>query len=320
MIKKIFIVCLFIVYNSYSLFSYNINELNKKEAILFSIFNEKDSINFIVLTTNINEKKPIFLFCQEKNALPLFVEREKNDIFFYGAGIANFDYNEIKKRFHIVVVSKKNIPLILKCEQEFFNDIELKEYFARIFQEENNISSIEEEIQNTKFVINFLKNENWVKKDELVIAGYSRGAEIATIIAKDTEFVSKLIIFNPEPLGIAFEKTKAERKIYKDKKIIFEETEEVFNIIDKDDCSNLIETLESLSIPFYLAYGFFDYSAEICDIIPFLFEKKAKNNLTHKRYFLGHNFCEVDENGNEDGRRNKWDKVVKDCLEWLYKN
>ncbi len=75
------------------------------EATSFTI-NDKDvNIDFIVLDTKLETKKPIFLWCQGSLPYPLFVNSKDEGIWIMGGGITNFDLDKIKKHYHLVVIS-----------------------------------------------------------------------------------------------------------------------------------------------------------------------------------------------------------------------
>jgi len=83
---------------------------------LFSLEQEKDTIDFVVIDTILNQKKPIFLWCQGSLPLPLFCEVEGYGYFFIGGGLSNIDYKKIVKDFHLVVISMPKIPVLAKQE------------------------------------------------------------------------------------------------------------------------------------------------------------------------------------------------------------
>ena len=82
----------------------------------FEIEYEKDTIDFIVVDTILNTKKPIFLWCQGSLPMPLFGEVENYGYYFFGGGITSFDYRKIVKNYHLIVISMPKTPLIVKKE------------------------------------------------------------------------------------------------------------------------------------------------------------------------------------------------------------
>ncbi|RYJ51341.1 hypothetical protein DR871_013005 [Flavobacterium petrolei] len=93
-------------------FGQKLNIINN-QAIQFSIKKEKDTINFVLIDTNLDEIKPIFLFCQGSLPMPLFVKPAKENIWMIGGGITNFEINEIKKNYHLIVISMPKTPVIV---------------------------------------------------------------------------------------------------------------------------------------------------------------------------------------------------------------
>ncbi|MFV8369632.1 hypothetical protein [Flavobacterium sp. LB2R40] len=88
-------------------------DIINNQAIQFSIKQEKDTINFLVIDTKLDDMKLVFLFCQGSLPMPLFVKPEKENMWMIGGGITNFDLNEIKKNYHLIVISMPKTPVIV---------------------------------------------------------------------------------------------------------------------------------------------------------------------------------------------------------------
>jgi hypothetical protein len=76
--NKLQITTILLLFFQFS-FGQNLNLINN-EAIHFSLKQKNDTIDFIVVDTKIDVKKPIFLFCQGSLPMPLFVKPEKEEI------------------------------------------------------------------------------------------------------------------------------------------------------------------------------------------------------------------------------------------------
>ncbi|PTT10259.1 hypothetical protein DBR27_06495, partial [Flavobacterium sp. HMWF030] len=63
-----------------------------------------------VIDTVLKTKKPIFLFCQGSMPLPLFVKSKDEPMWMIGGGVANFNIEEIRKNYHLVVISMPKHP------------------------------------------------------------------------------------------------------------------------------------------------------------------------------------------------------------------
>ena len=77
----------------------------------FQLTLKKDTIDFVVADTNLNIKKPILLFCQGSQPVPLFFDIPDQGI--VPVSLNNFEVNEMKKYYHVVVISMPKTPLIV---------------------------------------------------------------------------------------------------------------------------------------------------------------------------------------------------------------
>ena len=93
-----------------------IGQLIENKALKFTIEQEKDTIEFIIVDTLLEEKKPIFLWCQGSLPVPLFCEIENYGYYFFGGGVSNFDYAQIANDYHLVIISMPKTPILAKKE------------------------------------------------------------------------------------------------------------------------------------------------------------------------------------------------------------
>ena len=75
----------------------------------FQIKLKNDTIDFVVADTNFAVKKPILLFCQGSQPVPLFFDFPDQGII--PVTLNNFDVNEMKKKYHIAVISMPKTPV-----------------------------------------------------------------------------------------------------------------------------------------------------------------------------------------------------------------
>ena len=107
--RKILYVLLFFI-SSIS-FSQN-KELLEGKYQHFALHTAQDTIDFIVVDSVLNRKKPLFLFCQGSLPYPLFFQGEiGSEPYFFGGGLSNFDLKTIQKNYHVVVLSMPKTPL-----------------------------------------------------------------------------------------------------------------------------------------------------------------------------------------------------------------
>lgn len=303
----------------------------------FSISTKKDTIDFIIAETDFLEKKPILLFCQGSQPVPLFIELENEEI--WNTCFNNFDISQLKKDYHLVCISMPKTPLIAKQNQlntsfAFITNSSnpnsfLKDFFRADF--------LENYTRRANKVLKFLRKQKWTEKSKLVVFGHSQGAKIALDIASKNKKVSQLGLFGYNPTGRIDQIARQARKDAETGKITWEEADsitqknlEFFERVNNEEyhkkrpqyipwksfSTPTIDKLLKIEIPIYIAYGSQDIIADFCDILPFYFVEHKKNNLTLKRYpNLNHNFFEV-ENGIINYKKRHWKAVINDFLDW----
>lgn len=304
----------------------------------FSISSKKDTIDFIVGETDFNQKKPILLFCQGSQPVPLFVEFENGDI--WNTCFSNFDISALKKDYHLVAISMPKTPLVANAKTLnpsycYITDSTNRNSFSQEFFKAD---FLENYTNRAKKVLKFLRKQKWVDKSELVVFGHSQGAKVALDIASKNKSVSKLGLFGYNPTGRIDQIIRQARKDAENGKITWEKADSIaqnnlafykrvqneelleerpqyiaWNSFSKPTIDKLLE----IEIPIYITYGSEDIIADFCDILPFYFVEKQKNNLTLKRYAnLEHNFFEV-QNGKTNYDKKHWKEVLSEFLDWL---
>lgn len=336
--KKLSFITLFLFFSSITLAQNG--EVINNEAILFKIRNNSDNIDFIVLDTILNIKKPIFLFCQGSMPIPLFVRPENEPMWMIGGGITNFDIKEIKKNYHLVVISMPKIPVIVDEKklnnsycyipepskpEEFDNEYLLADYLENYKKRAN-------------LVLNFLRKQKWVNNSKLIVAGHSQGSKIASAISVNNKRVTHLGLFSANPFGRIDQLIRNYRKEAETHKINWKEADEKINekyqmLRDAYDNNSVkkdpsliswksfskpqINDWLKITIPTYLAYGTHDIASDLCDLVPLFYIQNSKNNLTFKRYpNLEHNFYELNYDGSNNYDKEHWPEVMSDFVKW----
>ena len=309
------------------------------QATHFSIKDKNDTIDFIVIDTILNIKKPIFLFCQGSLPIPLFVKPEKEPMWMIGGGITNFDIEEIKQNYHLVVISMPKTPLIV--EEKNLNEsycyipnIDQSNEFDKEYIESDYLENYQ---KRASVVLKYLRKQKWTDNSKLIIAGHSQGSKVASAITVSNKHVTHLGLFGANPFGRIDQLIRNYRKEAETKKITWREADEKINdkyqmLRDaynndslKKDPSLLawksfskpqINNWLKITIPTYLAYGTNDIASDLCDLVPIFYIQNAKNNLTYKRYpNLEHNFFEV-EDGITNYEKEKWPMVMGEFVKW----
>ena len=336
--KSIFI--LITIFYSVSNFGQT-GEIIESKVTLFSLEQEKDTIDFIVVDTLLNEKKPIFLWCQGSLPFPLFVELENGNYYFFGGGVTNFDYKRIAKKFNLIIISMPKTPVLAKKENlnksyEYVPNLEKPHQYLKEYVEAD---YLENYVNRANTVLNFLKKQTWVSNEHLVVAGHSQGTKIATKIATQNNNVTHLGLFSANAFGRIDQYVREARLNAQLGKISWEKADSLMNEnyefyqqVNNEDSIKANPSLKAwksftetyyddwltLDIPIYLAYGTEDRSSDLCDIVPLFFIEKDKNNLTLKRYLgLEHNFFEVSENGRANHKKGHWKEVMTEFINWI---
>lgn len=312
------------------------------QSTSFEISDKNETIEFIVLDTKLNVKKPVLLWCQGSLPYPLYVNSKQDGVWLIGGGITNFDVSNIIKNYHLVIISMPKTPLI--ADEKEINDSYW--YFGN--SKDKNIPTLEFQkadylenyVNRGLKVLKFLKKQNWVDNSKLIVAGSSQGSKVATKIAVANKNVSKLGLFSANPFGRIDQNIRDYRKDAEQKNITWEKANEGIEkkyqmfrdahnpkkIAEKPELLAwksfsvpLLDDWLNFNKPIYLAYGTDDIASDLNDIVPLYFIREHKNNLTHKRYLnLEHNFFEV-ENGRPNHEKPHWHEVMNDFVTWTLK-
>lgn len=313
------------------------------EAIHFSLKQKKDTIDFILIDTKTDVRKPIILFCQGSLPMPLFVKPETENIWMIGGGVTNFDINQIKKNYHLIVISMPKTPVIVdekhlnKSYCYIPNEKEPNE-FDKEYVKADFLENYE---YRAKKVLNFLRKQKWVDNSQLIVAGHSQGSKVATLIALNNKRVTNLGLFSANPFGRIDQNIRAYRKEAESKEITWveandkiENTYQMYkdsydkNVLNKNPhllawksfSRPLLNDWLQIKIPTYLAYGTNDIASDLCDLVPIFYIQNEKDNLTYKRYLnLEHNFFEVNEDGTTNYENEHWKEVMNEFIKWTKK-
>ncbi|MFV0396701.1 MAG: hypothetical protein ACK5JU_01610 [Bacteroidales bacterium] len=328
------LMSLVILINS-SLFLYSQVKLDNVNAYSFTVVQKNDSIQFIKLGGDIHQRKGVIIFCQGSLPIPLIVIDSNGDHFFPAI---NFNMDYLSKSYHLVLISPPNIPLVA-------NDTNLDSQFA--FVENKNIpysypigylsnNYLEKYVERAQYVIDFLRTQEWVDPNRLIIVGHSQGSRIATKVAAGNSKVFAVGYFSGNPLGRIDEsiwkikistyknelsQDEAQRKldnIYNDwRKMNTESSEYEFRSI-LSFSKPILDDLLRITQPLYITFGTNDETAFYCNFLPIEFIRKGKCNYEFvPRIGYDHNFFEVDSMNKPDYSKCHWDDVMKDFLIWI---
>jgi hypothetical protein len=313
-------------------------KVNNTDYTYFQLKLKKDTIDFVIADTNLQVKKPILLFCQGSQPVPLFFDLPEQGI--VPVTLNNFDVNEMKKHYHIAVISMPKTPLIVGSEHlnKSYNYVLDTTQEYSYSPEFIKADFLENYIDRANFVLKYLRKQKWVDNNELIVAGHSQGSRVAVGIASTNKKVTKLGLFGYNPMRRIDQLVWTKRLEAENGSISWEEADkhqqelyDFYSTIQNDDSlktdpsliswrsfsKSSIESLVDLDIPIYIAFGSKDPTSNYCDLLPLYFIEKQKNNLTMKRYSnLEHNFFPFKEDGSIDYQNGQWKSVMNVFLNW----
>ena len=307
---------------------------------LHSISNNNDTIDFIVCRSQETTPKPTILFCQGSSPTPLIVDFGEQ---LFIPSLNNFDYREISKEYNIVVISMPHIPPIAQFEQlnrslQYVSDLSDEHSFDLRYLRDN---YLEKYIERAESVLLNIKNESWVNADKIAVIGHSQGSYIALKLAQKNDFIHSVGYFSGNPSGRYTTKIRNERRMANAKQTTQEEAQEnihqlyeEWKLFTRNEIPNgymgdppctwtsftlpLWESLIKLKTPLFITYGTMDTnSSESCELLPIYFEKYGKTNYKILPFVgCGHNFEEIDEDGQPNFNKMHWDSAVNEFIIW----
>lgn len=304
----------------------------------FQIKSKKDTIDFVIADTNLNVTKPLLLFCQGSLPKPLFIDFSEHDIF--PVSLNNFDLEEIKKYYHVAVISMPKTPLIAKADELnksycYVTDTSRQHSYSAEYIKAD---YLENYVNRANVVWEFLKDKKWVDDSRFVVAGHSQGSHVAIEIASTNKNVTHLGLFAFNPLGRIDQYIRMLRKKAERGEISWEEADSVQQIVLNDYASyfnpehpeykanakswvsfskSQVNIVTELKPPIYIAYGSDDITSDFCDLLPLYFIEQGKKNYKVIRYpNLDHNYFPVDEEGKADHNNGKWELVMNEFIKW----
>lgn len=334
MIQKILFSVLFII--SFQTLGQSIVEGTSYTQ--FQIKSKKDTIDIVIADTSLNVAKPLLLFCQGSQPVPLFLDFGEQGIF--PVPLNNFDLEELNKYYHVAVISMPKTPIIagLKNLNKQYNYVTDTANHRSYSTEYLKADYSENYVQRANKVLKFLRKQSWIDSDKIVVAGHSQGARVAVGIAYSNKHVTALGLFGYNPNGRIDQSIRRIRKNAEAGKISWEKADslqqeqyEFYELIQNPDSIEkhpsltswksfskpTINELVQLKTPVYIAYGSEDIGADFCDLLPIYFIENNKNNYAINRYpNLEHNFFPIDENGRPNHSEGKWELVMSEFIKW----
>jgi len=298
-------------------------------------FNQ-DKVDVLVKSKKNEENipKPLFFFCQ--GSLPSPLIKYHADVVY---SVFPFNEENIIRKYHLIIVSKPNIPLVADFNSlaTNFNYVDSTGKFPKEYSNRNLLSYY---VPRNIAILKHLLKQKWVSSSELVLAGHSEGSTIAAKMASNFKKVSHLIYAGGNPMGRIMSIIEESRAIESDtdstkfgeQEIKYWESV-VKNKNGMDDSQGdtdkatfefsqpPIEYLNNLKIPVLVSYGTKDWSAPFNDYMRVKFIKEKKINFTFQSYVgTEHNFFPLKEDNKPNYDTFNWNKVADDWLKWLNEN
>jgi len=278
-----------------------------------------------------NTPKPLFFFCQGSLPIPLIIYQD-DEVY----GTFPFNPDSLSVKYHLVIVSKPNIPIIAEVSslKPNFTYFDSTGDFPKGYIEKNLLSYY---VPRNIAVIKHLQKQNWVSNKQLVVAGHSEGSTIATKMASEFKNVTHLIYSGGNPLGRilsiiqqnrAYETDTDSTKYGEDNinywsDIVAKKTDMTTSLGDTykttyEFSEPMITYLEKLKIPILVTYGTKDWSSPYNDFLRVDVIRKNRINFTFKAYIgTEHNFFPLTDDNKPNYDIFNWDKVANDWLKWL---
>jgi Prolyl oligopeptidase family. len=189
--KFILFICL--LFTPQTIFGQNTRVINN-ESTLYELENPNGKINFLVIDPAPKSKKPLFLFCQGSLPMPLYFNYKKDGLSLFGGGLTNFNYKDITKSYHLVVISMPETPVIVDESQLndsywYYGDSKDKNIPSIAYQKADYLDNY---VDRAIAVLDYLSGQPWVDKSQLVVFGHSQGGHVAAKLANRYKKISKL--------------------------------------------------------------------------------------------------------------------------------
>ncbi|NBA85967.1 hypothetical protein GVN16_09360 [Emticicia sp. CRIBPO] len=300
----------------------------------FRTLYNNDPVDILVLSEKgkESEKKPLFFFCQ--GSLPVPLIKPDGDKLY---SVFPFNTDALSKDFHIVIVSKPFIPVVVEAGKlvRGFNYVDPETGKTPKGYGERNLPGYY--VGRNLEIVRFLQQQPFVSPEKLVVAGHSEGSTVAVRMAAASKKVSHLIYAGGCPAGRILSMTGRSRSVETDSSSSTEDEfnywESVVNDPDNMDDSNgdtnkatfdfsapLYPLFENLSIPVLVSFGTKDYCAPFNDYLRVEMIRHKKANFTFNAYIgFEHNFFPLKPDGKPDYDIFNWDKVASDWKNWLDK-
>lgn len=314
----------------------DLGEIEKSNSRIFQIVENQDTIHFIKIDKDIETPKPVIIVLQGSLPIPLAIRYPE------GISFTSFPYEvskDLLSNYNLIVISMPDIPVVVSK-----SEINNRAIYAKAPQSYNRKNHLQKYVDRTNSVINFIDKQPWFNNEDLVLFGHSQGSYVAIKVGNQNPLVTKVGVSGMSPNGrfqqylsrVRHEEhigkissVESQNKIdeyYKRWKYISENRYD--DSQEKGDTfkatfsfsENFVDDILNLRKPIFVAYGTKDIGTLGCDLLPIEFERIGKSDYLIKAYpGLGHNFEEIDEDGNSNYEKMHWDEVFNEFINWTKK-
>lgn len=269
-----------------------------------------------IFVGNKDEKKPLILFIQGSEPVPLFCS--VGDTIYYP--LVPHQIIEKKEFFNFVFLSKPGVPALTDIKELDKNYYYLDQLSKKTPSQyiKNNTLPYYNHIYSS-----LIKELNKINEySELIVMGHSQGARVVAELSTNV-LVDKIVYMSADPLGriaIQYDKEYAIFKERNDEKLTFynslfdsKKADSLYRGDTYDSWKSFsipsIITLTQSKVPLLIVYGRMDENCPNCYIFSFLpnyFENIYV--IAYKNY--DHNFFDTQ-------RKNNWDIVINDVCKWI---
>ena len=297
---------------------------------------ELGTINYYLTADESKTSKPLLVYLDGSGHYPLFQKMDGG----LGSSVL-LDLESLKKEYRILLISKPGIPFVdeMNLSPNGYPEYEEpKTYTERL--------SLYWRVDAADLIINKLTNEKTVDASQVVVLGFSEGAQVGPYLAQKNKHISHLLLFAGNGLNQFFDfLITARQKALRGEITEVEaqtEIDSLYQVYGKIYAApenttdywyghtyqrwasftqtDPVDVLVELDIPIYIANGSLDENSVLsADYIYLEFLRKRKTNLTYKTYpGYDHQFNElIFKDGQVIDAKPQLDKALEAAYEWL---
>ena len=315
-------------------------QLPVENTELFSINMGADTVHFINISEHADLIKPVLIYCTGSQPVPLILIDDEDGRGPFISGTGGFDYKELSRRYHIIMISKPYTPIVgnfseLTNAAVYVPDISKPNELDERFLERN---YLEYHVAQAETVIEFLKNQAWVEKDRIILFGHSQGAHVAAHVAINRSDIHALGYFGGNVMGRFSEMINRVWNSAKRGEISATEAQiqtdnlyEYWRRISRESywpggdpphtwmsfSRQYIDEFVRIKAPVFIAYGTEDPGAQQSVMLPIYLELAGKTDYVMMPFVgYGHDFEEILSDGSRNYDNWRWDILMDEFIRW----